>query len=239
MKTMTTRVRRTAKALRSIDTNSTGFLLWTAGILAATLLVLTVVFPVPRMADQPAAGQKAITTEITPAPAPSPEPKNDGRIPTPSKGAAAGAADTGENTGKDGQVVPQGEDPGQGASAAAVRQAYDFFEDYRLERDRARSQRTEILTEMIEDQNSDPEVRKRAQDELLKATGRIELELKAEYLIKAKDISDAVVMLSDGQADVVVKAEELSQAQAAQIGDIVTRVCGVPVQKVTILTVKR
>lgn len=239
MKTMPTRVERTARALRSIDTQSTGFLLWTAGILAAALLVLTIVFPVPRTVDEPVVGQKAIVTETAPAPAPSTGLKGGEGVPAPSMGSATGASQADKDTGEGTQGVPQGADPGQNVTAAPARQAYDFFEDYRLERDRARSQRTEVLTRMVEDPNSDPEIKKRAQDELLKTTSRTELELKAEYLIRAKGISDAVVMLSDGQADVAVKAEELSQAQAAQIGDIVTRVCGVPAQKVTILTVKK
>ena len=61
-----------------------------------------------------------------------------------------------------------------------------------------------------------------------------EKETAAESLLAAKGFSDAVVSITDEQADVIVGASELSDANRAQIEDIVTRKTGVAAQNIVI-----
>ena len=64
-----------------------------------------------------------------------------------------------------------------------------------------------------------------------------EMELGAEILLEAKGFEGAVVSISNDSVDVVVNAIELSDAQRAQIEDIVKRKAGVPAENIIISTV--
>ena len=59
-------------------------------------------------------------------------------------------------------------------------------------------------------------------------------EAAAESLLAAKGFNDSVVSITDDQADVIVGASELSDANRAQIEDIVTRKTGVAAQNIVI-----
>ena len=56
-------------------------------------------------------------------------------------------------------------------------------------------------------------------------------------MLEAKGFSDAMVSISEGNADVVVSAKELSNQQIAQIEDIVKRKTGIASQKIVITPV--
>jgi stage III sporulation protein AH len=70
----------------------------------------------------------------------------------------------------------------------------DYFVNYRIEREKMRSQQVEILREIVENPNSAVDVRKDAQKKMLNLTEKMENELKLENLIKAKNYKDAVVL---------------------------------------------
>ena len=53
--------------------------------------------------------------------------------------------------------------------------------------------------------------------------GSVGKEVAAETLLASKGFAEAVVSLSEDSADVVVNASELSDANRAQIEDIITR----------------
>ena len=54
-----------------------------------------------------------------------------------------------------------------------------------------------------------------------------EREAAAELLLESKGFADSVVSLTDGTADVVICQSEISEAERAQIEDIVKRKTGV------------
>ena len=64
-----------------------------------------------------------------------------------------------------------------------------------------------------------------------------EKEAAAETLLASKGFSEAVVSLTQDAADVVVNAAELSDANRAQIEDIITRKTGVAAQNIVITPV--
>ncbi|MGI6142609.1 MAG: SpoIIIAH-like family protein [bacterium] len=110
----------------------------------------------------------------------------------------------------------------------------DFFIEYRLERERVRSQQMDMLREIVHNPNSEPESRKEAYDILLQISQNLEREMELEGLIKAKGFRDAVVFINLEQVHVVVKAEDLEKNQVAQLGDLVQGMCAVPLEAIVI-----
>ncbi|MEG2232114.1 MAG: SpoIIIAH-like family protein, partial [Lachnospiraceae bacterium] len=74
-------------------------------------------------------------------------------------------------------------------------------------------------------------------DSMIALTNVAEKEMSAEILLEAKGFTDAVVSMSDGSVDVVVSAGELTDAQRAQIEDIVKRKTGVEAANIIITAI--
>ena len=71
----------------------------------------------------------------------------------------------------------------------------DFFIDYKLERDRLRSQEADYLRELINNPNASIESKEKAQQDLIALSQKVEKEMVVENLIKAKGFEDAVIFL--------------------------------------------
>lgn len=111
----------------------------------------------------------------------------------------------------------------------------DFFIDYKLERDRLRSQEADYLRELINNPNATQQSKDKAQEDLICLSQKVEKEMIVENLIKAKGFEDSVLFLSENSADVVVKTDKLSQKDVAQISDIVTKTTEIPMDKITLI----
>ena len=64
-----------------------------------------------------------------------------------------------------------------------------------------------------------------------------EKENAAELMLQAKGFENAMVSISDGNADVIVSSEGLTNQQIAQIEDIVKRKTGIAADKIVITPV--
>lgn len=113
-----------------------------------------------------------------------------------------------------------------------------YFVQAKLEREQARAKQKDILTEMINNSNIDQDKKANAADEMLKIQERIEKETAAEAMIEAKGFKEVYVRIDDETVDVVVNKEELSEAELAQIEDIIKRKTGVSIDKIRISTIK-
>lgn len=111
----------------------------------------------------------------------------------------------------------------------------DFFVDYKLERDRLRSQEADYLRELINNPNATQQSKDKAQEDLINLSQKVEKEMIVENLIKAKGFEDSVLFLSKNSADVVVKTDKLSQKDVAQISDIVTKATEIPIDRITLI----
>ncbi len=69
-------------------------------------------------------------------------------------------------------------------------------------------------------------------------TKNSEKENAAELMLQAKGFQNAVVSINEGNADVVVDANGLTEQQIAQIEDIVRRKTGIEADKIVITPVK-
>ena len=104
----------------------------------------------------------------------------------------------------------------------------------KVTREQVRAQNKESLTEIINNENLTDDQKQEAVNQLVEMTNLAEKEAAAETLLASKGFTDSVVSLTSDSADVVVNAEELSDANRAQIEDIIVRKTGVPAQNIVI-----
>lgn len=110
----------------------------------------------------------------------------------------------------------------------------DFFEQFRLERERERAIEIEAIREVADNPDTDPEVRREAQAALLAAVSRARREFDAESMILARGYEDAIVSVTSEGASVVVKSGRLGQTGVRALGDMVARATGVNLARITI-----
>lgn len=137
----------------------------------------------------------------------------------------------------DGEVVASEENPGE-AVMVSNSLSSDYFSSAKLSREQSRAKNKETLMEIINNESVASADKKAAVKEVAQITEAAEKENAAELMLEAKGFSDAVVSISEGNADVVVNAEELSNQQIAQIEDIVKRKTGIAAQNIVITPVK-
>ena len=104
----------------------------------------------------------------------------------------------------------------------------------KVSREQVRSKNKETLQNIIDNKDISEDEKKDAINQMVQMAEISEKETAAETLLAAKGFSDAVVSITDEQADVIVGAAELSDANRAQIEDIVTRKTGVAAQNIVI-----
>ena len=104
----------------------------------------------------------------------------------------------------------------------------------KVTREQVRAKNKESLMEIIDNKNLIDAQKQEAVDQLLLMTDLAEKEAAAETMLASKGFKEAVVSLTSDGADVVVSAAELSEANRAQIEDIVTRKTGVAAENIVI-----
>ncbi len=104
----------------------------------------------------------------------------------------------------------------------------------KVTREQVRAKNKETLQQIIDNKELSDKEKKDAVSQMVKITELSEKEAAAETLLASKGFSDAVVSIADESADVVVNAKELTEANRAQITDIVTRKTGVSAENVVI-----
>ncbi|MCL2592705.1 MAG: SpoIIIAH-like family protein [Defluviitaleaceae bacterium] len=114
-----------------------------------------------------------------------------------------------------------------------------FFVQAKLDRENSRSQQQELLLNMINNQNLDQPQRAQFADAMLDIQRRIERESAAEAMIESRGFRGVFVRIGDNSVDVVVDKENLTEAEAAQIEDIIRRKTGMDVTEIRISTLRR
>ena len=93
----------------------------------------------------------------------------------------------------------------------------------KVSREQVRSQNKETLQSIIDNTNISDEEKQEAVSQLVRMTEIAEQEMAIETLMASKGFSESVVNLTEDSADIVVNAAELTDANRAQIEDIVSR----------------
>ncbi len=110
-----------------------------------------------------------------------------------------------------------------------------FFIEYRLERDRQRSQQIALLKQIIDNTSIDGEGKQEAQKRLVELTQQMDLEMQLEKLIVAKGYKDAAVFIQPNAVNVIVMADKFGNEDANKIGDLVSRSTGRPREQISMI----
>ena len=134
------------------------------------------------------------------------------------------------------EVQPQeGEVPGEAVFTTSSGIA--ILSDAKLAKEQVRSKNKETLMEIINSTGITDYQKQEAVDAMVEMTGIAEKEAAAEMLLQAKGFSDVIVSINGGAVDVVVNALELTDAQRAQIEDIIKRKTNIGAENIIISTV--
>lgn len=147
----------------------------------------------------------------------------------------ADAAEAGSGTDTASEEVT--DTPGE-AVLTSTGNAGTFAAQARLSREQVRAKSKETLLEIINNANVTDEQKQNAIDGMTTLTANAEKEAAAELLLESKGFVDAVVSITDGTVDVVVGQTELTDAQRAQIEDIVKRKTEIAGENIVITTMQ-
>ena len=134
------------------------------------------------------------------------------------------------------EATPEaGEIPGEAVFTST--DGIAILSDAKLLKEQTRAKNKETLLEIINSSGLTEEQKQDAVNSMVEMTETSEKEAAAEILLEAKGFSDVVVSVNGNGVDVVVNATELTEAQRAQIEDIVTRKTDVAAENIVISTV--
>lgn len=127
-----------------------------------------------------------------------------------------------------------GDVPGEAVFTSVA--GMDSLSGAKLLKEQTRAKSKETFLEIINNTNIAEEQKQEAIDGMIALTDAAEKETAAEILLEAKGFKDVVVSITDDMVDVVVNTAELTEAQRAQIEDIVVRKTGMNPEAIVIST---
>ena len=127
-----------------------------------------------------------------------------------------------------------GDVPGEAVFTSVA--GMDSLSGAKLLKEQTRAKSRETFLEIINNTNIAEEQKQEAIDGMIELTDVAEKETAAEILLEAKGFEDVVVSITDDMVDVVVNTAELTEAQRAQIEDIVVRKTGMNPEAIVIST---
>ena len=114
----------------------------------------------------------------------------------------------------------------------------EYFAEAKVERENARAKSQDMLYDLMAKNDTPEEEKSEATQKILELQKRIENEAAAEAMIKAKGFDETYVRIYDDCVDVIVDRQEITQQEAAQIQDILTRITGLGAEKIRISLLK-
>lgn len=111
-----------------------------------------------------------------------------------------------------------------------------FFVEFRLERERVRSRELDTLQQLINNPNVSSEAKTEAEKKLLALQEKMETELLVENAIKAQGFKNAILILQEDGALVIIDAPELSSQQILLIAQIASQATGLRASQINIST---
>ena len=112
----------------------------------------------------------------------------------------------------------------------------DYFTSTALDRQQARDEALDVLKMVTESGESSEEAKAAAQEKISKIAVDIQNEANIETLVKAKGFEDCVAIISEDAVSVIVSAESLQAAEAAQILAIVYETTGINPENISIIS---
>lgn len=125
-----------------------------------------------------------------------------------------------------------GSTPGEAVLTSG--EASGIVAEAKITREQVRAKNKEMLMEIIDNEKLSDEQKQEAVTQMIAMTEIAEQEASVETLLLSKGFSEVVVNLTETSADVVVNAAELSDANRAQIEDIITRKTNIAPENIVI-----
>ncbi len=125
------------------------------------------------------------------------------------------------------------ENPGEAILTSGL-SVSDYIAGVQLSREQVRAKNKDTLLAIINNANIEEEAKQQAIRDMIELTDLSERENAAESLLLAKGFSDPMVSITSGQVDVVVNAPSITDAQRAQIEDVVKRKTEVSAENIII-----
>lgn len=110
---------------------------------------------------------------------------------------------------------------------------------FRTEREALRSRQTGQLNDIIHSDAADADTVNRAQRQLMDLMKTQETELNLEGILNARGFEDALVTVSEGSVNVILRTEPLTRRESAVILDLILRETGVTAGNVKILSINQ
>ncbi|MGN0397347.1 MAG: SpoIIIAH-like family protein [Candidatus Fimimorpha sp.] len=123
--------------------------------------------------------------------------------------------------------------PGEAVLASGLTVA-DFMAQIKLNREQVRGMNKDALLDVINSEVASSQEKQAAVDNMVKLTDVAEKENAAESLLKTKGFAESVVSIADGEADVVICQDSLTDAERAQVEDIVKRKTDIGIDHIVI-----
>lgn len=164
----------------------------------------------------------------------------ESQIAEESDGEQATAAEAEAQTGEESAVPEEtGDDlPGSAVLVDSDAVIPEYFAEAKVERENARAKSQDILYDLMASADTPESEKSLAAQEIIALQKRVENEAAAEAMIKAKGFNEVFVRIYDESVDVIVDREEISQQEAAQIQDIITRITGAEASDIRISLLK-
>ena len=121
------------------------------------------------------------------------------------------------------------------ADDLAVMAGIDDFTAFKTDRESTRETEVAYLDSIIDNENSDVETVKDAQEQKMAIVAAMEAELKIEGLLVASGFSDAIVTVKEGSVNVVIEANQITKEEAAKVLEIVQQETDEPAQNIKII----
>ncbi len=112
--------------------------------------------------------------------------------------------------------------PGEAVLTSGVTVA-DFMAQTKLDREQVRGANKEALLDVINNEGATDEEVQGAIDTMVSLTTKAEMENAAEMLLKSKGFEESLVSINGDKVEVVIGKSSLTDAELAQVEDIVKR----------------
>jgi stage III sporulation protein AH len=148
----------------------------------------------------------------------------------------AGATEVVDGT--DSDAEPVGGSIGEAIFVESTAVIPEYFAEAKVERENARAKSQSILYDLMANADTPEEEKSQAAQQILELQKRVENEAAAEAMIKAKGFDETYVRIYDDCVDVIVDRSEITQQEAAQIQDIITRITSLEAKDIRISLLK-
>ena len=116
--------------------------------------------------------------------------------------------------------------PKEARPAAQAAVPAETVDPYRLSRDQLRAQECAQLRELLADPATDSAIRARAQERLMNLMQWAEIEADLEEILEKRGFAPVLVSVHQDSANVLVRTDSLTQADAALILELTARQTG-------------